>query len=289
MGDSVRNFGRMGAGALASAALCSLTGAMAAQPAPPPVAQTLPRSTELRRYPAPEASQGVAVDRRHIYAVANSRIAKYDKNTGIKVAEWQGKPHQVPHINSCAVLQRRLICANSNYPQVPMTSSVEILDPGSMKHLRTVALGPGIGSLTWVDRRDGFWWAAFAHYDASGHEAPRDHRSTTLIKFDDQWRRLEGWLFPASVLERFKPSSSSGGGWGDDGLIYVTGHDLPELYALRLPEAGSVLEHVATIPIQVEGQAIAWDRSAPRTLYGISRQKREVVAMRIPPVPAARP
>jgi len=39
----------------------------------------------------------------------------------------------------------------------------------------------------------------------------------------------------------------------------VTGHDRPELYALRVPDLGGVLEHVATIAIPTDGQAIAWN------------------------------
>jgi len=191
----------------------------------------------------------------------------------------------VPHMNSCAVLDRRLVCVNSNYRQLPRTNSVEFLDPKMMSHVASVALGPGIGSLNWVDRKDGFWWAGFANYDVDGAEPGRDHRDTTLVKFDDQWRRLEAWLFPPAVLERFKPGSSSGGVWGDDGLLYVTGHDLRELYVLRLPEAGSVLEHLATIPIQVMGQAIAWDRTEKRVLYGVDRPRQDVVAMQVPAIP----
>jgi hypothetical protein len=81
-----------------------------------------------------------------------------------------------------------------------------------------------------------------------------------------------------------KPYSNSGGAWGEDGLLYLTGHDAPELYVVRLPSAGSVLEHVATIAIPVAGQAVAWDRSRPRVLYGINRKSAEVVAMQIPVV-----
>lgn len=250
-----------------------------------PAAAQAPLSAEVvRRYPAPEATQGVAVDRRHFYAVANSRIAKYDKKTGVKVAEWAGDRARFPHLNSCEIIGRDLVCANSNFPETPMTSSVEFFDPRRMTHRRTVSLGQQIGSLTWVDRRDGFWWAAFANYDGKGGEPGRGHAYSQLVKFDDDWRRLEAWSFPASVTERFKPMSSSGGGWGPDGLLYVTGHDHPELYVLRLPKGGSKLDHLATIAAPIEGQAIAFDRSADRALFGISRPKREVVAMRLPNV-----
>lgn len=250
-----------------------------------------PQSVELGRYPAHEANQGVAVDARYFYAVDDSRIGKYEKSNGRKVAEWAGDPERFPHLNSCEVIDRKLVCASSNYPQTPMSSSVEIFDPRRMVHLRSEPLGHQDGSLTWVDRKDGAWWAGFANYDGRGGEPGRDHRATMLVRFDDAWRRTGAWTFPEAVLECFAPKSSSGGGWGPDGLLYVTGHDRRELYALRIPRTGSVLEHVATIPVPVEGQAIAWDKSQPRVLFGISRAQREVVAIRLPTIPSelARP
>jgi hypothetical protein len=239
----------------------------------------------LRQYPAPEARQGVAVDVRYVFAVSNSTIAKYDKRSGERVAIWEGDKAQFPHINSCTVITvetAQLVCANSNFPGVPHWSSVELFNPVMMRHVRSVPLGPGRGSLTWVERRDDAWWAAFANYDGKGGEAPRDHRHTVLIRFDDEWRETRSYSFPASVLERFAPMSSSGGGFGPDGRLYVTGHDHPELYILELPEAGAVLKHVGTISVPIEGQAIDWDESAPGELYGITRQGRQIVRMRIP-------
>jgi hypothetical protein len=82
--------------------------------------------------------------------------------------------------------------------------------------------------------------------------------------------------------------SSSGGGWGPDGRIYVSGHDRPELYALRIPPGGGILDHVETIGMEAEGQAIDWDESQPGTLYGITRRTREILAMKVP-VAAAPP
>lgn len=238
----------------------------------------------VRRYPAAEARQGVAVDGRHIYAVDNSTIGKYDKKTGAKVAGWKGDPARFPHLNSCAVLGAELVCAASNYPATPMTSSIEVFDPAAMRHLRSLPLGRQPGSLTWVDRRDGAWWAGFANYDGRGGERGRDHRFTTLVKLDDRMQPLAAWRFPETVLARFKPQSVSGGAWGDDGLLYVTGHDHPEVYVLRLPERGPTLKHAATIAVATEGQAIGFDRTEPGMLYGVSRPRREVVALRLPKV-----
>jgi hypothetical protein len=269
--------------ALATLASLALAVACAAAAA----AQDAPalRAELIRRWKAPEATQGAAVDARHFYAVANSRIAKYDRATGTKVAEWSGDKARFPHINACAIIGRELVCASSNFPATPMTSAVEIFDPVKMVHLRTVALGQQIGSLTWLDRKDGVWWAAFANYDGKGGEPGRGSAYTQLVKFDDQWRRMESWSFPADVVARFTPMSSSGGGWGPDGLLYVTGHDHPELYVLRLPKGGSTLDHLATIAAPIEGQAIAFDKSDPRAVFGISRPNREVVAFRLPPAP----
>lgn len=238
----------------------------------------------LSRLPAPEANQGVAVDGRHIYAVDNSTIGKYDRRTGQRVAIWKGDAATFPHLNSCDVIGRELVCAASNYPKTPMVSSIEIFDRVRMRHLRTIPLGSQPGSLSWVQKRGRDWWAGFANYDGRGGEAGRDHTFTTVVKFDRAWRPLASWRFPGTVLQRFKPRSASGGAFGEDGLLYVTGHDLPEAYVLRATPGRAELDHIATVPIAAEGQAIAFDRSSARVLFGISRAKREIVAMRLPKV-----
>ena len=73
--------------------------------------------------------------------------------------------------------------------------------------------------------------------------------------------------------------SNSGGSWGPDGYLYLTGHDPAEIYRMRLPKAGSVLELVDVIPMNIRGQGIAWDRSQPGVIYGIVRAtKKEIEA-----------
>jgi hypothetical protein len=254
-----------------------------AEPARPPI--PVLQAQELRRFKAAEAGQGRAVDARHFYAIVNSRIGKYDKRTGAKVGEWSGERFFFPHLNSCAVFNAELVCAHSNFPAVPMVSSIETFDPAAMTHKRSLSLGPEYGSLTWLDRRDGFWWAGYANYDERGGEPGRDHRFGPVVKFDDRFQRVEAWIFPETVLARFKPTATSGGAWGEDGLLYVTGHDAKEVYVLRLPPAGSVLVHVATINVGFAGQAFAFDRSDPGVIWSIDRPTREVVVTRLPPIP----
>ncbi len=93
-------------------------------------------------------------------------------------------------------------------------------------------------------------------------------------------------MFPDSVLAAFAPYSSSGGAWGTDGLLYVTGHDRPELYTLRLPPAGSTLLHIATVPIATAGQAIAFDPGNSQELWSIDRSNRQIVVTRLAEKPA---
>jgi len=256
--------------------------ALVAFAAAPAVAQPTLHAELVRRYEAPEANQGVAVDAISLYAIGNSEIGRYDRKTGAKTGAWSGDPKVFPHLNSCAAVGAELICAGSNYPETPMTSTVEVFDRARLAHQRSIPLGHQVGSLTWVLRKDNAWWAGFANYDGRGGEPGRDHSFTALVKFDDAWKPLGQWSFPAGVLDRFAPRSASGGVWGDDGLIYVSGHDRPEIYVLRVPKKGLVLEHVATIASPIEGQAIAIDPADHRAIYGISRSTRQVVAIRLP-------
>ena len=83
------------------------------------------------------------------------------------------------------------------------------------------------------------------------------------------------------MLAAFAPYSSSGGDWRPDGLLYVTGHDRRELYGLKLPDAGSTLIYLNTVPIATTGHAIACDSTRVGLLWSINRQGREVVVSQL--------
>jgi len=237
----------------------------------------------LKRFPAPEAHQGVAVDAEHFYAITNRAIGKYDKRTGRKVALWQQEETRpLVHLNSGVVHQGKLYCAHSNYPRQPSTSSIEIWDTASMRHIDSHSFGIYEGSCTWVIQQGEAWWVAFAHYNDKNNDQDTTNRKTSLVKFDHRWRRLAAWVFPDELMDRLRPYSCSGGDWGTDGLLYITGHDTPELFVLRLPKAGSTLDLIATINGTTPGQGIAWDHDEDRILFGIDRDRGEVVRMRIP-------
>lgn len=239
---------------------------------------------EQKRFSAPEAGQGVVVDGEFFYAINNHTIAKYRKGTGERVAEWEGGAKgPILHMNAGIVFEGRLYCAHSNYPGVPMLSSVEIFDPVTLKHVGTHSFGRSDGSFTWLDRRDGKWIACFVHYGKTGGEPGKGPEWTQIVEFDNEWRRTGGWALPADLLARIanRGYSASGGAFGPGGLLYVTGHDNPELYALEFPDGGSVLKWVATVPIPAQGQAFAWDPKEEGTFYCVTRKSKEVVVGRV--------
>lgn len=235
--------------------------------------------TEIAEFNVPEANQGVGVDESYFYAVDNQQIAKYTK-TGTLVAKWQG-PSTGPiiHLDSATVIDGKIYAAHSNYRTFPMTSSIEVWDAKTMQHIGSHSLGIRLGSLTWLDKHDGHWWGTFANYDVLGKNPDGSASTlpyggkinTTMVKFDRNWQVEQAWILPITLLNKFADMSNSGGSWGPDGSLYLTGHDPAEVYKIRFPEAGSVLEVDQTIPANIRGQGIAWDHSTPGILYGIIR------------------
>lgn len=57
-----------------------------------------------------------------------------------------------------------------------------------------------------------------------------------------------------------------------------------ELYVLARPAMGPTLLHVATIELEAEGQAFAFDPEDERVIWAISRPNREVRAIRLPEI-----
>lgn len=240
------------------------------------------RHDELRRFKAREAHQGVATDGRCFYAISNRAIGKYRIETGERLGGWMGeKDGPIVHLNAATVRNGRLYGAHSNYPGVPMLSSVEIWDTATMQHVDSHSFGIDAGSLTWLAWRDGRWLACFAQYAASSTATGRNPSWTQVVQFDDRWRRMAGWVFPPELIERFAGNSSSGGAFGPHGFLFITGHDARELYVLEFPKAGSVLRWMDTVPISAEGQAFDFDPADPANLFSISRRSGEVILARI--------
>lgn len=235
----------------------------------------------VARWPADEARQGVAVDAAAFYAIDATAIGKYDKATGRKLAAWKAEPGQpFVHLDGGVIVGDALVCAHSNYPGVPMRSTIELFDAVTLRHRRTHDLGTGRGSATWVDFHDGAWWVAFAHYTARGGEPGKGSGRTTLRRFDAEWRETASWTYPAELVAKWGGMSNSGGVWRGDRL-YTTGHDARELYVLAVPAGGGVLQLESVIGVASPGQGIALD-PASGLLYSIDRARREVIVSRLP-------
>jgi len=93
---------------------------------------------KIAEYNCPEAHQGVAVDDSFFYAIGTREIGKYEKISGKLVKKWQEKKNEpIIHLDSGVVIDGKLYAAHSNYPGLPMTSSVEIWDIATLKHVGT--------------------------------------------------------------------------------------------------------------------------------------------------------
>ncbi|WP_298862941.1 hypothetical protein [uncultured Gimesia sp.] len=232
---------------------------------------------ELERHSAKTAHQGVAVDETSFFAISSREISRFQKSDGKLLETWTGpKDSHIRHLNSGVVIAGKLYCAHSNWPQKPLKNTVEVFDAKQLKHLETLKFPETKGAINWIDRRQGKWWIAFAFYGEL-----ENVRKTYLVRYSDDWKPERTWTFPDTVLKRFLPNSNSGGAWGPNGLLYTTGHDRGELYVLRIPETDGTLEHVETLSAPLAGQGIAWDQSDIGTLYGIHRQQKQVIKMRL--------
>lgn len=221
--------------------------------------------------PAPEANQAAAASEEFVYAITNRLIAKYDRASGRRVSESRG---EATHLNSGFLWESKLYCAHSNYPQTPEHSEIKVLDLDSMALTTLKDFGVSEGSLTWVVRHDGHWWCTFAYY---GDQNAR----TYLAQFDDQWQEQRRWRYPDEVVRRLGSASISGGLWRQ-GMILATGHDALEIYRLRVPGDGNLLELVEIMPAPFTGQGIA-DDPATGGLVGIDRKQRRVVFANLTP------
>ena len=233
------------------------------------------RLEQVAEFSIREANQGVGVDARHFYAIDDRAIGKYDKVTGALVKRWEGPAGgPIIHLDSALLKDGKLYAAHSNWPHWPMTSSIEIWDAETLEHIGSHSFGVHRGSLTWLDWHDGHWWATYANYDRlyGPGKTPYGHKANTqVVKMTADFREVQSWVLPKALLDRFADMSNSGGSWGPDGKLYLSGHDPAEVYRMRFPKAGSILEVEAILPVNIRGQGIAWDRSAPGTLYGVVR------------------
>lgn len=268
-------------------AIVALPLTVQAQEVAPPAASKPPAMTSelVDSFVVPEVNQGIGVDAEHFYAIDNTTIAKYRKDTQDLVEIRDYADMGALHFDSAVVVDGRIYLSHSNYPVWPMTSSLEVVDAETLDHVESHSFGIQLGSFTWLDQAaDGQWWGGFANYNRVFDRmqmAYGNKHATQVVRFGPGWEIEEAYVIPDPVLERFDDMSNSGGSWGPDGNLYLTGHDPAEAYVMQLPDLGSMLHWVGTVPLAIEGQGIAWDRAEPDILYGFVRETNTVSVNRV--------
>lgn len=236
-------------------------------------------NTVQRQIPV-QATQGVAVDENYFYAISNTKIVKYDKKKAHEIATWNADKKKkeyehFTHMNSGTVIEGKLYCAHSQYWVDPNDNTVEIwnIEGEALTHEKTIPMPREHGSLVWIDRRsDGSWWMCYAVY---GKNKNKDTRLVRYHYKNKKFIEVDKWVFPKQVVANWKTWSCSGGSWGPDGFLYVTGHDGACVYVLEF-DSDNQLRYVRTEKdVGIDGQAIAWDRfSARPILWGIIKNKK---------------
>jgi hypothetical protein len=145
------------------------------------------------------------------------------------------------------------------------------------------------GSLTFVEPLGDGWLMGFAHYsDRTGYPYKSSDFSS-IITADAAFRRTGGYTIPPEIRSRMTPQAASGGAIGPDGLLYLFGHTLPELYVLGKPAMGPELVHLATIDLDAAGQAFMFVPGEGRRILAIDRPTgtvRQFLLPDVPPLPA---
>ncbi|MFH5803054.1 hypothetical protein [Alienimonas sp. DA493] len=262
-----------------------------------------PAFEEVATFQAPEAHQAVAVDADCFYAIGNRVIAKYDKRTGERLATVEASADlPLIHMNGGVVQGGELIVSHSNFPFTPMTGSVERFATGAfprqtaLTHLESYSLGLTDGSLTSslpflrepfspVGPRAATVYT-FAHYELPlipGYESGVERTRIEVRPNDGD--APAGFVLPESLLRRLRPHSVSGASFDVEGRLWLSGHDLPELYRVAFPRVGSEMVLEAAHPALIAGQGIAWDPSEPGVLWGTRRREGLVVKMRLKQTP----
>ena len=219
---------------------------------------------------AVEAHQAAAATPQHLFAITNSLVAKYDRESGKRLQVSQG---EATHLNSGFVWDGKLFCAHSNYPKTPELSEIKVVDLESMQLSTFKNFGDFGGSLTWAVHHNGSWWCNFAKYgDANSR--------TFLVQFDTDWKEQARWTYPLKLIKQLGKMSLSGGLWRGN-LLLVTGHDDGVIFRLRLPkQQDEELELVDQHRAPFTGQGIAID-PVNGGLVGIDRGRREIVMARL--------
>jgi hypothetical protein len=222
-----------------------------------------------RTLDSPDAMQAAVADDQFVYAISNRRVARHDRTTGELLAVSTG---DAEHLNYGILHDGRMYLAHSNYPKRPEQSDLRVLEPKDMILTTHHVFESPPGSLTWALPKNGEWWCHFAHYGA-------DNGRSVLVQYRTDWTEIRRFTYPSALVADWGRNSLSGGLWDGD-ILLATGHDDQQIYRLRLPATGTVMDLVDTVPAPFTGQGFARDPATPGGLVGIHRPKRQILFAR---------
>ncbi len=124
-----------------------------------------------------------------------------------------------------------------------------VLDPLKMELKTFHSFGASEGSLTWAIKHNEHWYCNFAYYD-------QQNDRSYLAKFNQDWKELQRWKYPAELLKKLGQHSLSGGIKQQQELL-VTGHDEPVIFRLQFPDdKQSELKLLGEQRAPITGQAL---------------------------------
>ena len=219
-----------------------------------------------RIYKAKEATQGVAIDRRHFYAIGSDEIGKYGRKSGKRILV---KKLPFKHIKGGTIVNGDLVIVNTP-PKHQGENALIWLDSFTLEIIDMITLPHMQGEITWVDWAWDKWWICDAQYK-------ENVKDTCIYCFNPDWV-LEGfWKLPKVVTESIEPKSLSGGSWFGE-FLCVSDYDKPELYVLDLPEKKIHAKLLRTVQVCFDGQGFAFERGKGSVyVWGIRRDESVVV------------
>lgn len=231
----------------------------------------------------PDAHKGIAAGRDFFYVINTNSISKHSTKTGelIKRVDFSNHP-RIKNMNGAVVVRNNLYVTNSPATVKHRQNTIEVFNR-DLVYLYHINVTGNTGALTWIDYHNGKWWGCFAHYDDMVrytvlvefyHPNPDlEYEDTIHSKDLVNWHVKDRWFFPHKVNEHFLPYSCTGGSFGPDGKLYVTGHR-NEIYVLDFHPKAEImgLDYIKETDINV---SVSIDKERG-ILFGINKDNKTV-------------
>lgn len=237
------------------------------------------------------AVQGVIIDNNFFYPINKQTISKYNIKTGKNELSKSFSNH--PRINTLhsgiSVSDKLFVCNQ----KINGRNTIEVFNK-NLEQEYFINVSGDTGKLVWIDYYKKYWWGCFAHSDkniqntivvefyTSAEAIGADSLITRETReFDKEskdplnssktreldvekppphWHIRNRWYLPYKAKKSLFPYSCSGGSFGRDGLLYLTGQFQNKLYVMGFHETSPMmtLNHIKETSLY--GGGIDWNR-----------------------------